>query len=188
MKKGIFLIGMVVCMCLSASAQTQNVENDPIYSDGGFEWRTSVVKGKYYDYETTSLYSSDGKTLVAVMYYDDAAYLSALPQTERIAPNALRAMSSADSNYRICIPSSVKYVYPTSFITSKANNPMAIVIVTDEISETTTAVKEIADNPGESEAHEAGRYNIQGMRIDEPEAGINIVRMSDNTSKKVLVK
>ena len=65
---------------------------------------------------------------------------------------------------------------------------MAIVIVTDEISETTTAVKEIADNPGESEAHETGRYNIQGMRIDEPEPGINIVRMSDNTSKKVLVK
>jgi len=33
-----------------------------------------------------------------------------------------------------------------------------------------------------------GIYNLSGMRIDAPQRGINIIRMSDGTSRKVLVK
>jgi len=187
MKNFAFLLLCLISM-LSTSAMAQNVENDVIYSENGFVMMTSSVAGKYYTYDTTGLYSADGKTLVAVLYYDDPAYMSVLPGTEKIAPNALRACASSDTNYRICIPTSVKYVYPTSFITSKGDvGQMAIIIVTDEVQESTTSVKAIHDEEGQ-EAQVSARYNIQGLMVDEPVQGVNIIRMSDNSVQKVLVK
>ena len=44
------------------------------------------------------------------------------------------------------------------------------------------------DNKSTENAHEVARYNMQGRRIAAPEKGINIVKMSDGTTKKVLVK
>ena len=186
MKKSFILLCLMSIFSMSSKAQ--NVENDLIFSENGFVMMTSSVSGKYYSYDTTCLYSADGKTMVAVMYYDDPAYMSVLPGTEKIAPNALRACASSDSNYRICIPTSVKYVYPTSFITSKGNvGQMAIVIVTDEVQESATSVKSIHEENGQA-ADVSARYNIQGLMVDEPVQGVNIIRMSDNTVQKVLVK
>ena len=39
-----------------------------------------------------------------------------------------------------------------------------------------------------SDAHETARYNVLGMSIDKPEKGINIVKMSDGTTHKELIK
>ena len=39
-----------------------------------------------------------------------------------------------------------------------------------------------------SEVHEVARYNLQGRRLSSPERGVNIIRMSDGTVRKVLVK
>ena len=36
--------------------------------------------------------------------------------------------------------------------------------------------------------HETSRYNVAGMSIDKPEKGLNIVKMSDGTTRKELVK
>lgn len=44
------------------------------------------------------------------------------------------------------------------------------------------------DNKSTENVHEVARYNMQGRRIVAPEKGINIVKMSDGTTKKVLVK
>ena len=44
------------------------------------------------------------------------------------------------------------------------------------------------DNANDSEVHEVARYNMQGQRIASPERGINIVRMSDGTMRKIVVK
>ena len=44
------------------------------------------------------------------------------------------------------------------------------------------------DNSNIGEVHEVARYNMQGQRISVPERGINIVRMSDGTTRKVMVK
>ena len=38
------------------------------------------------------------------------------------------------------------------------------------------------------EAHETARYNLQGRRLSAPEKGVNIIRMSDGTTRKVFVK
>ena len=40
----------------------------------------------------------------------------------------------------------------------------------------------------ESDATETERYDINGERVVTPQRGINIVKMSDGTVKKVLVK
>lgn len=50
---------------------------------------------------------------------------------------------------------------------------------------TATNVQNIAVETGKSEQ---ARYNIKGQRITRPEKGINIVRMSDNSSRKEFVR
>ena len=39
-----------------------------------------------------------------------------------------------------------------------------------------------------SDTYEIARYNILGKNIDKPERGINIVKMSDGTTHKELIK
>ncbi len=179
---------LAVMLSFYMSMSSQNVENGVIISEGGFAMMSSSIQGKYYTYETTGLYSSDGKTLVAILYYDDPSYLSVLPQTEEIAPNALRALSG-DNSFRICIPTNVKRIYPTSFITSKGEfGQMAIVIVTDDVQESTTSVKSVHEDDDSSNLEEVGRYSIQGLLVDKPVPGVNIIQMSDSSTRKVLVR
>ena len=44
------------------------------------------------------------------------------------------------------------------------------------------------DKPDAESVHEIARYNMQGQRIATPVKGINIIKMSDGTTKKVFVK
>ena len=37
-------------------------------------------------------------------------------------------------------------------------------------------------------SQEIGRYNLQGVRLKEPMPGVNIIKYSDGSSKKVWVK
>ncbi|WP_081834960.1 MULTISPECIES: glycosyl hydrolase 53 family protein [unclassified Bacteroides] len=50
---------------------------------------------------------------------------------------------------------------------------------------TTTAVQNVSST---SEIYETERYDIQGRKIKNPTKGINIIKMSDNSYKKILVK
>ena len=47
-----------------------------------------------------------------------------------------------------------------------------------------TAIETIHTNS----LHETSRYNVAGMSIDKPEKGLNIVKMSDGTTRKELVR
>ena len=44
------------------------------------------------------------------------------------------------------------------------------------------------DNTSEESSIEVARYNMNGQLIDTPQSGVNIIRMSDGTTKKVYVK
>ena len=46
----------------------------------------------------------------------------------------------------------------------------------------------VISNDKTNDVHEVARYNMQGRRIAVPEKGINIVRMSDGTTRKIFVK
>ena len=45
-----------------------------------------------------------------------------------------------------------------------------------------------ADEANGSDDTETARYDAQGRRLSAPQRGINIIRMSDGTTKKVLIK
>ena len=52
-----------------------------------------------------------------------------------------------------------------------------------------TGIEDIyAEAAGEAAVTVVARYNIKGERIDTPQAGVNILRMSDGTTRKVWVK
>ena len=40
----------------------------------------------------------------------------------------------------------------------------------------------------DSEPTEVMRYDLQGRRLDAPQRGLNIIKMSNGTTKKVVVK
>ena len=43
-------------------------------------------------------------------------------------------------------------------------------------------------DPSEKEVKEVARYTIDGVQLSAPAKGINIVKMSDGTTRKVVVK
>jgi len=49
----------------------------------------------------------------------------------------------------------------------------------------TTSVQQVK---AEQQAIEKARYNIKGQKIAKPERGINIIQMSDNSSRKEMVR
>ena len=73
------------------------------------------------------------------------------------------------------------HYYSTQRITKKVK----IVKEEDYEKERQTAVENIET---EDAVIEVARYNMEGQQIDAPQQGVNIIRMSDGTTKKVYVK
>ncbi len=71
--------------------------------------------------------------------------------------------------------------YGTSFMYRKANQWKDFFITEDE----PTGIDEAASG---AEVTEVCRYNVNGQRIDSAQPGVNIVRYSDGTMRKVYVK
>lgn len=64
-----------------------------------------------------------------------------------------------------------------------SNGKLAETVVSVEISETTDI-----DAVEGTKAEETGRYTLDGKMLNAPQRGINIIRMSDGTIKKVIVR
>ena len=80
----------------------------------------------------------------------------------------------------IKIPSSVRYIGDNAFDDCK--NLKSI-----QMYESASAVRAVENDEKHSEAKEVGRYNIQGVKIEEGEDGqVQIILYSDGTSKKVI--
>ena len=60
-------------------------------------------------------------------------------------------------------------------------------IVEYDFSKPTGIDKVTADSDNQGEAHEIARYSIDGQRLNAPTQGLNIVKYSDGTTKKVMV-
>ncbi len=178
--KNLVLLFTVFCACLSVSAQESTT--DYIYSSDGFEVKTGVIS-----YSTingistkkyTGLYSKDGKVFVSYMSGSGSEFY-VLDGCEVICSKAFQSTSSGLDVY---IPSSVKYIAPDAL--KSANRFKGIKDGIKEENASSVAYASIAD----PNATEVARYDINGVRLDEPTTGINIVQMSDGTSEKVLVK
>lgn len=68
--------------------------------------------------------------------------------------------------------------------TSVPSNTVIVNLVTGD-SHVTTGVEETA---AEGDVREVARYSLNGCKLAAPQKGINIIRMSDGTTRKVLVK
>lgn len=190
--KNLVLLFTVFCACLSVSAQESTTGY--IYSSDGFEVKTGVVEIRgYSEYRvrSTGLYSKDGKVLVSYIYSysngkDGGFYV--LDGCEVICSKAFQGVSGED----IYIPSSVKYIAPDALLSNdystKVGRPTNIFKGIQDGCKEENASSAAYTSVADPNATEVARYDINGVRLDEPTTGINIVQMSDGTSEKVLVK
>ena len=73
-----------------------------------------------------------------------------------------------------------------STITLKANSNGIVATTTLSVKvDAATGIKGVENT---SDIHEVARYTVDGKRISAPQKGINIVRMSDGSTRKVVVK
>ena len=75
------------------------------------------------------------------------------------------------------------YVPSGTIETYKATEGWKEFLFVDEIQNAPSGIEPIY-----SETKEAQRYSLNGLRITSPPKGINIIRYSDGTTKKVIVK
>ena len=167
------------------SALAQEMSTDYINSSEGF--RIITVNCPIYSPERggsstcTGLYTSDGRVLVQAIYDtlgSRSGYFYVKEGTEVIASRALQAFDGA----LVYFPSSVKSIAPDAFtsITAKCSVVLGLY---DHATETSRVNSPEVDP---TDATEVARYTIDGRMITEPQPGINIVQMSNNTAKKVL--
>lgn len=165
----VFFAALVAMLlyCAPTNAQDNISDNGYVCSDG--EFREISVNFRY-GY-CTGLYTSDGKTLVGVGSASDGVFYVA-PGCTTIAKWAF--LRQPDNDYMIVyIPSTVRYIYPSESIH---------IYRYDENS----AVRDISVDPGT--AVEVERYTIDGRKVGVNEPGVNIVRLSDGSVRKELVK
>lgn len=190
MKKLILLLS---CVLMAINSYAQLGDNGSI--NGPFVVKTSSVEVRSQPYSTTGLYGNNGSMLVAVLYYDAGYAVSAAPGTLAIAPNALLKASKTENISHVYLPSTVVTLYPTSLLCNYYNETngygnwvqtQPLVDITDDIDEATNV--SAPPTKAEESAEETARYNLQGQQLNEPQRGVNIVRMSDNTAHKTLVR
>lgn len=160
-------------------------ENGVVYSPDGFETiETSYSLNSDTTIISWGLYTKDGKILVSA---ERAKYKNKVGScfhycvaegTVAIAKNAFRYRFSGDGLY---FPTSIQYIDP-EMTSSECSYNYSIIFYTGNSS------IRIKNTDEESCSEEKSRYNIQGMKLQKPARGVNIVQYSDKTTKKVLVK
>lgn len=183
--KKLIIILTVFFTCLGVKAQDSTT--DYIYSSDGFEVKKATfITSSGNERTCYGLYTKDGKTLVSAM--ENPNYFYVIDGCEVICSGAFQGVWGC----YVYIPSSVKYIAPDAITArvgyggtyEKYNRFGGIQDGVREDSNSGAAYAPTAD----PNAVEVARYNIQGIKLNEPTEGINIVQMSDGTAEKVLVK
>lgn len=187
MKRFIFVLSVFFVCCIGKS---QDQITDYIYSEDGFEVKEGVITdvdfyGEIVTFHCTGLYTKDGRSLVSVIdsYYvkSDGSkktdnHFFVIEGTEVICSNAFLY---ATSRSRMCayLPSSVKYLAP--------DNDGYIMGICDGCHPVSNSNNVIKKTP---EISEVAKYDIHGIKITEEVSGVNIIKMSDGSAKKIIVK
>lgn len=173
----LFLFALMTLAC--ASSQEMITDKGYFYSAEGFTCKHG------------NIYTSDGKTMVRSGWYSrddwDQHYLVdkliEIPSGAQVIPSNLlygpagEAATGYNWLYAVVIPSSVKWIATDAFMM-----PRVVFFSGESEAEAIEAVTP------DSNATEIARFNIEGMRITQPQQGVNIVLMSDGTARKQLVK
>lgn len=190
MKKTLITLSLTL---FSLIAFAQETTTDYIYCPNGF--RVIEVECPYrpgYNDKSTciGLYSADGKTLVqALLLNGYGEYFYVMDGTETIASKAFQYFS----NKRVYIPSSVTAIAPDALTctcipngTGTNNLPNRIVGIYNGAKE--YKATKVVDRVTFDEPEATGTYSVDGKKMETSEQGVNIVRMSDGSTKKIVVK
>ena len=152
------------------------------YSQIGVKGNTALIKGY-------ALGGSDDITVQGFKYWKNAGSGSNrvsstdIPGTANTveASGTIMEVSLSNLDYE----SSYSYV---AFATTSKGTYYGEIKTFDTDSDPTGINGIKVDNATTASVHEIARYNMHGRRITTAEKGINIIRMSDGTSRKVVVK
>ena len=152
------------------------------YSQIGVKGNTALIKGY-------ALGGSDDITVQGFKYWKNAGSGSNrvsstdIPGTANTveASGTIMEVSLSNLDYE----SSYSYV---AFATTSKGTYYGEIKTFDTDSDPTGINGIKVDNATTASVHEIARYNMQGRRITTPEKGVNIIKMSDGTTKKVFVK
>ena len=136
-----------------------------------------------------NIYTADMKTLVRFGYKGNkessSTYDIIIPKEAYLIPsNTLyhptqycESGSEENIEYKVYIPSTVKWIAVNAFM-----SPFVSFFSYDDEA---NSVQKLEQG---RETSEVERYNLQGYRLQNPEKGINIVKYSNNTARKEIVK
>ena len=168
MKK--FLV-LLFLMAIGTRVFAQSIATDRGYID--------VTHTAYGHFESVDgvLYvlGSDPKVLVKFPQNKNVATYTVLDKTSSIARGAFQGNKYIQT---VRIPSSVQYIGDNAF--EGCEN-----LKTIEVYEVSSAIQ-AAEMNEVIEKEEIGRYNINGVKIEEADGGIQIILYSDGTADKVL--
>lgn len=182
-------------------ADTYNVEF-VLVADGlqgtGSAWNQANY---YYQYsaaqmpEDLSIFGNGGKygkaSVTGWIFNDVAIASSFVNNTNKVASKALNAEENAEFTYTISLPTKEALkaalkkdeIYVVAIVTDSKKN--VVNAVKKKVSNATpSAVKGLADDG----AVVTARYTTDGRRIMTPQKGLNIIKMADGRTRKVVVK
>jgi len=146
---------------------------------------------RHADYKNGSFFTEDDILFVKYNNFSSYSTLVKFPQNKNIPtytiPDGVSTIAKGafqGNKYvqKIRIPSSVLFIGDNAF--DGCDNLSSIEVYKSS----STNVNEVFED-ADSEATEIGRYNIQGVKIQEGEDGqVQIILFSDGTSKKILNK
>lgn len=160
-------------------AQAGVTENIPLLKEfcSGGKWFLSSVTLVYNDVEIASSYKS-GKNLAPALTGDntpgakaETSYTLTLP-TKAVLLTAIKARNYGDL-----------------FVVALAIDNKTGEIVNAASSKVTgTEAGVVSVNNGTDSAKEVSRYTVGGQKVNAPVKGVNIIKMSDGTTRKVVVE
>ena len=148
----------------------------------GIEIGNSVSDISYFDFaKYKDLKSiSFGKNIVTVPDLSNNVKLDSIIVINDTPPNAVAFSNTTYLHCKLFIPKGCQAVYESANVWQNFWN-----IIELEQDFNTLGIKK---HNMSSETDETARYTIDGIRISTPKRGLNIVKQSDGTSKKVFVK
>ena len=188
MKRVIFILAVMLSV-LTGKAQDATI--DYIYSPDGFDIKEGIITVNFINqdrtFSSTGLYSKDGKVLVSAITTNGFGRFYVLDGCETICSGAFQSMTSTS----VYIPSSVRYIAPDALNSLGAYGNSNLVnrfagIQDGCYEDNTLSAPSMKRN--DPEASETGRYSVNGMPLNGPADGINIIRKSDGSSEKIFVK
>ena len=177
--KRIILTMLCIASILTASAQSDNLITDKGYVTAHWSYYTSfqTVDGVLYQgYETQGKFDKD----VLVKYPQNKTDKVFTVESWMIAKNAFKGNPHIEV---IRIPSFIQYIGENAF--DNCPNLRAI----EMYEANSTHVKERLEDVVSQDVKEIGRYNINGVKVEQAEDGkVQIILYSDGTSQKILNK